>query len=1687
MGDRTDMGESSGMSAAAGAEDGPPHATDAAPVSFAQATDSSLSALQSSEVVQQSPTPKEVPALPESTSPADFVADEPESLTMKQQSTPATDAANESANGAAPYGTRSRNRTTARVNYAEEPDIDVEPDFTRVNNVNGSKRAYSSESASLSPAIDEDRLSPPSAMKPSAPPPSDASTSHHASSGKIPGTSTFSAVPNAGAAGAVLSKKRKAAGNHGHPQATINAPTQPNSKKPKPLHVHHGHHETSMLTFDTSGAKLTNGSLVADDGTSLSVNEHVYLVCEPPGDPYYLGRIMEFLHVRSDDKNSPVDRLRINWFYRPRDLQRYNADSRLLYMTMHSDVCPITSLRGKCTIRHRSEIDDVDEYRKNKDSFWWNQLFDRFIRRWYECIPTKQIINVPERVKKALDENWKFVAVEMGRVKELTSAVKTCKRCSQYCASQDSVECALCRNTWHLTCVRPPIAKKPSRGFAWSCAACALAQEKKLQERHTPAVGEATHEAEEEEIPEEEEEEAGTLDSTRGPSPDTTSAAVDDHTGTQAEIAVAKMWPVRYLGIHCRVEDALQYDDRAIYPRASSRLGPRHQANVNVWHGHRVEFVKPADIKKRYVKTNSHKKDAKLSKETVAALEADREMKAKRPKWVMDEPIGYVHRGEQYPNNDPKNTAQLRFSMNAHSSRGEDDCPPPTEPENREEVVESYMKRARQLAKDVGVKEYSTNFLDKALQLLMENNYDAELALQKLKKVDRVKDLKEPELNKEELKKFEDGVAKYGSEHRLIRFHMKTSRPLSEIIRFYYMWKKTPKGREIWGSYDGRKGVRKRMETDAQARLVDDVADSHDDSAFDGEKAMKQKRGFECKFCKTHKSRQWRRAPGVAPGSMVLADPKGSSKDKSNQLVVGLCQRCAMLWRKYAVKWENLEEIQKKLNQTSGGRAWKRKYDEELLNELAAVNEAGKQSSPDLSDTSAVNGVSMEPAKKKNKMTTDKDAAAAPSVIKPPKEKPAPPPRPPTPPLVPEQPRFKDLWCAVCYEMSGPDTKYRCSSCAMTVHRSCYGITEQRNADRWICDTCQNDRNPVASTEYVCRLCPIYRTEQDLVAPPKQSHKKKTDREREKERLEKELADKLRADYRRDQQKAGKPVEPREPLKQTHQNNWVHVTCATWMPELKFSNAKALEKVEGFNSIPLMRFEQQCKVCATNNGACISCHKCHSMFHVECAHQHGYWFSFDVQPVKGSRKDAVTSVTLKGETGFVNPVAWCDTCIKGKDFKTGQIHSIHDSEEDVTTGNTTNALQIYVQNFKQADLALTGTVRKASLVYQSAKALPQPPLASHSDRRVSTATARGARHSIGGRSVSEAANIRSEDVDGVTESPRSASPDVLSDRRCVSCRVNVSPKWWKAGLMPKVDSRAKAEARDVQMVNGVQEMNGRVNGEEEGKVEAMATTATAALIDSGVVKHSDDYLCHKCYFRRKRGEPTPPPREEKPPEPIPDPFADQAPPPRPLLRQDHFPWITHPPGGATAGPPPISAPGWMLAQPPHTQTPPGLANGNGPGLGPANYPGPGRHPYAHPISSPHHIPQVNGHTTPSLQMPNGIHSTHSHNRPPPLQPPTTTSSNAPAPHSSQHSPPSLSSANGVHSNSPHSYGLQSPQRATHSPFGLPPQGYVPTSNAPSGASPHGGRRPSTPGQTGVVNGAGSQGASASPNLRNLLH
>ncbi|KAF2736644.1 hypothetical protein EJ04DRAFT_562314 [Polyplosphaeria fusca] len=1594
---------------------------------------------------------------------------------------------------AAPYGTRSRNRPgTSRPNYAE----DVEMDFEMAQ---PSPNGNTSEPPSRGSLVMDGGLS--GAKKGSAsaqghapwgnggPNPKDDSVSLN-----IPGTSTFAATPAVHSAQPAKRRKNAAGhatnGNH----ANAAAPSQAGAKRANNALAAANHYgrESNMMTFDHTGTFLKNGRLEADDGQTVSIDDQIYLVCEPPGDPYYVCRVMEFIHANGNPK-ARVESLRVNWYYRPRDVQRYNNDSRLLYATMHSDICPLTSLRGRCTIVHRSEIDDLDEYRKQKDSFWFNQVFDRFIHRWYDVIPTSQVINVPEKVKKALDERWKYVCLETSRVKELTSAVKSCKRCTNYCATNNSVECAVCHNTYHMNCVRPPLQKKPSRGFAWACGPCSRAQEKKLEAR----LGNGTEDPDEEEPIDEEEEDPGASGAS---SPLEAETQVDLHPGTQAEIALAKMWPMRYLGIHCRVEDALQYDDRAIYPRASSRLGPRHQANVNVWHGRPIELVKPAEIKRRYVKAAGHKKDTKLSKETVAALEADKADKAKRPKWVMDEPPGYVRRGEDYPNKDSKCTATLMFKMpplGAHSSRGEDDAPTVTE-----QQVEAYMKRAKALASDVGAQPWSTNFLDKCLALFTKTNFDAEAALKQVKKLDRRKDLGEPELTKEEEKKWNEGVAKFGSEIRNVRLHTSKTMFYGDAVRYYYMWKKTPKGREIWGSYSARKGRNKRAEADAHAqnhtRLLDDIADDQDDSAFDNDKAVQRKRQFQCKFCTIRHSRTWRRAPGVSPGQTVAADGRASKANSTNGYVVALCQRCSNLWRKYAIKWENTDEIAKKVAQ-GGGKAWKRRIDEELLREVrAATSDNGAiNSTPEYADTPPATAQQVaEPPRKKQKTGANSAGldsgtstpAAEPIPRKNAKEKPPPPPRAPTPPPTPAPPRLRVLPCAVCREVDGD--RIECSGCRLTVHKSCYGIEEVRHA-KWNCDPCKNDKKESVSYTYECVLCPQHVTELDLYEPPKVSHKKKTDREREKERLEKELVDKAKDEYRQKQQDKGRPIVPREPLKRTADNNWVHVYCALWLPETKFSSAHRLDMVEGIGA-PTVQYDKTCKLCKTIRGACVSCLQCHANFHVGCAHSAGYTFGFDITPVKASRRDAIPTVTINGETGTMAAAIWC----KEHSPKT----TVHPMNE-VVEGADLVALQLFAREFKQADLTLTGTARKANLVDQSTRVVPAA-LTTQSARRTSTVTgqtptsARG-RHSNAGLVVKE-------------ESPLDMATS-KSERKCAKCNVDASPRWWKVEDSSEGSSLPKREHDGTVFTNGAEPngLNGMPLPEHTHRLDksqppngikdhpmpdapaVAAPEAPARLrVDTEIsVVRSTAYLCQKCHWKRLNGKEDTPERETSP-SVVPDrpeiplrspPVPHYAPPSQPSLGNGWLPPAHLP----QHQPPPL--PHWHSSGPPQPSVhpPPHLHNGLG-------HPPPGP-PLTHPPPfhtsyNPMHQPPYPPLSGPPMHP--GIPPAPHHRYPP-----------HPPPISGPPQPLHLGNASAIPNGLPsprvpysptHPHGPPS-SRSTESPFTAPPphiSQYPPLHHGSPVPGPLG-TRPSTPRDAAPPpvppEARMSTGASASPSLRNLLH
>lgn len=38
--------------------------------------------------------------------------------------------------------------------------------------------------------------------------------------------------------------------------------------------------------------------------------------------------------------------------------------------------------------------------------------------------------------------------------------------------STASVKCAACHKSYHMACLKPPLARKPPKGFAWQCALC---------------------------------------------------------------------------------------------------------------------------------------------------------------------------------------------------------------------------------------------------------------------------------------------------------------------------------------------------------------------------------------------------------------------------------------------------------------------------------------------------------------------------------------------------------------------------------------------------------------------------------------------------------------------------------------------------------------------------------------------------------------------------------------------------------------------------------------------------------------------------------------------------------------------------------------------------------------------------------------------------------------------------------------------------------------------------------------------------------------------------------------------------------------------------------------------------------------------------------------------------------------
>lgn len=309
-------------------------------------------------------------------------------------------------------------------------------------------------------------------------------------------------------------------------------------------------------------------------GEKVKINDHVY--CSPPwsvrdGTPYSVARIMEFLPPEGAGKGKGkgkeiYTRVRLAWYYRPSDVSdRPVADSRLLLAAIYSEICDINQLRSRCHVLHRDKITDLAGWKKRPDRFYFNRLFDPYIKKEFDVIQATDVRNLPDNIRQVLTLRYEYVVAEKEVVPDLTDTLRLCATCSEWCANPDTVGCDRCKNFFHMSCVQPPLLAKPSRGYGWTCAPCSKRHEEEVDKhdvRHPTPITKPKSNA----------------PAPRGrgrPRKDRSLAEKEEN----VEIKYFKMWPFRYFGQYTVAEDTLDPDD-LIFPRSATRVGPKYQATV---------------------------------------------------------------------------------------------------------------------------------------------------------------------------------------------------------------------------------------------------------------------------------------------------------------------------------------------------------------------------------------------------------------------------------------------------------------------------------------------------------------------------------------------------------------------------------------------------------------------------------------------------------------------------------------------------------------------------------------------------------------------------------------------------------------------------------------------------------------------------------------------------------------------------------------------------------------------------------------------------------------------------------------------------------------------------------------------------------------------------------------------------
>ncbi|KAL8280660.1 hypothetical protein RQP46_006983 [Phenoliferia psychrophenolica] len=547
------------------------------------------------------------------------------------------------------------------------------------------------------------------------------------------------------------------------------------------------------------------------NGHSLAPNCHVFVSVpwsRREGEPYLIARVMEVLPAVavSESTTGLGARVRVAYYLRPRDISnRYIADHRLVVATMHTDVIAAEYVRGLCTVKHKESIGDMDAYKRERDAFYWHQLYDRYLHRYFDAVPTDKIQNAPANVKKYLATNFEYILCEPGMSSELCEAERGCTTCFKWASNAESVTCDRCKSVWHLSCLDPPLAQKPKVGYSWSCAPCSKAHDEEVEAYMETGIAPVKK---------------ADLTAGKAKGKGKEKEKLDKGKGKEVvpgRVRLTNGWPFRYYGMHTEPYSVLDPHD-SLYPRASTRLGNKFQAVVPAWDPDRT---------------------AEASESNGRAVSAKRS-KASPPTSKAEKPKG---KGARLPTPDrgEEDAARILF-------RDADDL--------TDEKLDSLVSSIKGLP---AYKMAGVDLIDKGLSLV--KNGDTSTALAGVRKA-TAGSVGHPAWNEADREKLVSGAAHFGNDIEEIWDTLPTKK-IGDVVKRYYIDIAHALQEDVPQQIEEKEAAAAQVERKGKGSGRNKAAvDSDDEGSVCGPPSTAAaKRARKCAVCATQVAPRWYRCP----------------------------------------------------------------------------------------------------------------------------------------------------------------------------------------------------------------------------------------------------------------------------------------------------------------------------------------------------------------------------------------------------------------------------------------------------------------------------------------------------------------------------------------------------------------------------------------------------------------------------------------------------------------------------------------------------------------------------------------------------------------------------------------------------------------------------------------------------------